>query len=101
MQKKIENIVVQAVKEYAAQSQNRLVGNPDTDTPLYGTRSSIDSIGLVTIIVAVEQAVADEFDINITLADEKAMSLKNSPFLTVGTLRSYIQILIGGDNHDR
>jgi acyl carrier protein len=44
----------------------------------------------VNFIVTIEQALEDHFDICVTLADEKAMSLKNSPFRTVETLGEYI-----------
>jgi acyl carrier protein len=57
--------------------------------PLY-KNNAMDSISLVTLISQVESDIEDEFNIQVILADEKAMSQKNSPFLTVGTLTSYI-----------
>ena len=61
---------------------------------MYGESSSIDSIGLINIIVTVEQNIEDDFEKSITLADQKAMSQKQSPFKTVESLAKYIQILI-------
>ena len=63
-------------------------------TVLYGESSSLDSIGLINIIVTVEQNIEDDFEKSITLADQKAMSQKQSPFKTVESLAKYIQILI-------
>ena len=60
------------------------------DSPLFGKGSSLDSLGLVNLIVAIEENVEDEFNITLTLADEKAMSRKRSPFLTIETLVDYI-----------
>ncbi len=60
------------------------------DTVLFGRGSRLDSLGLVNLIVAVEGALADELDVEITLADEKAMSQASSPFRTVDTLVDFI-----------
>jgi acyl carrier protein len=62
---------------------------------LFGAGSKLDSLGLVGLIVAVEQKIDDHFGVVVTLADEKAMSLKNSPFRTVQTLADYATRLIG------
>lgn len=59
-------------------------------TPLFGQQSHLDSLGLVSLIVGVEQGVADEFGSEITLADDRAMSRSASPFRTVDTLVDYI-----------
>jgi acyl carrier protein len=62
----------------------------DPATALFGAQSVLDSLGLVNLIVGVEQRIADDLDLPITLADEKAMSQRNSPFRTVDTLADYI-----------
>jgi len=63
-------------------------------TALYGKASKLDSLGLVNLIVSAEQELADEFDVTITLADEKAMSQKNSPFLSIESLANYVASLL-------
>ena len=63
-------------------------------TALFGRDAHLDSLGLVGLVVSVEQHVADKFGANITLADEKAMSQRNSPFRTVQTLVDYIAGLL-------
>ncbi len=61
---------------------------------LFGQEGKLDSLGLVNMIVAVEERLDEEFGLAITIADEKAMSMHNSPFRTVGSLIDYIvQIL--------
>ena len=62
----------------------------DASTALFGTSGLLDSMGLVTLIVEVEQALADSFNITMTLADDRAMSQRSSPFRSVGTLADYI-----------
>jgi len=70
------------------------------DTTIYGNDSRLDSLGLINLIVAVEQNIEDEFDVTITLADDRAMSQKRSPFNTVGTLTNYIEILLKEELND-
>lgn len=67
---------------------------PAADTSLLGKDSHFDSLGLVSFIVDVEQALDDELGIAVTLADERAMSQKRSPFRTVQTLTDYIVTLM-------
>ena len=45
---------------------------------------------LVSFIVELEEAIEEGFDIEISLADEKAMSRRTSPFISVTTLSTYI-----------
>jgi acyl carrier protein len=60
------------------------------DTRLIGRDGVLDSMGLVTLIVDVEQRLEEEHDIVVVLADDRAMSQKRSPFRTVGSLSDYV-----------
>ncbi len=71
-----------------------------TKTVLFGERGGLDSIGLVSFIVSVEQKVQEAFAKSITLADERALSQRNSPFRTVGALADYITNLLAGESGD-
>ncbi|MZP29440.1 acyl carrier protein [Heliobacterium undosum] len=64
------------------------------ETRLFGKEGLLDSVGLVTLIVDVEQKVEDETGHSIVLADERAMSQKQSPFRTAGALADYILTLL-------
>jgi acyl carrier protein len=59
------------------------------DTPLFGDGGVFDSMGLVSLVVAVEQAIDEELGHQVALADEKALSQKSSPYRTVATLAEY------------
>jgi hypothetical protein len=48
----------------------------------------------VNLIVLVEEKTADTFGKSVTIADEKAMSQKNSPFRTVQNLADYLFSLL-------
>ncbi len=58
-------------------------------TQLYG-EGALDSLSLVTLITSVEGAVEDHYNRTLTLASEKAFSMRNSPFSTVGRLADYV-----------
>jgi acyl carrier protein len=63
--------------------------NTETFT-LIGSSSLLDSMDLVTLIINIEEKIFNLMNLSITLANEKAMSRKNSPFKTVETLAEYI-----------
>lgn len=91
---KIENIILESLKEYNKELEKEELNNPTNKTKLYGEESVLDSIGLVYLITDIEERISDEFKIDIVLADEKAMSQKTSPFRDVETLKNYIQNLL-------
>ena len=64
------------------------------DVALIGQDARIDSLGLVNLIVLVEEKIQQQFDVGITLVDERAMSQSKSPFRTLGTLAEFVQELL-------
>ena len=63
-------------------------------TTIYGQNSNLDSLGLVSLILNLEQHIEDSFNQPISLADEKAMSQKHNPFENIDRLADYILKLI-------
>ncbi|WP_342432766.1 acyl carrier protein [Neobacillus sp. FSL H8-0543] len=90
MRDKISKIVFTTIEEFNATYEEKIPVELREDTPLYGKDGILDSLGLVSIIVMIEQAIEDELEVSLILADEKAMSQKTSPFLKVGLLVDYI-----------
>ena len=64
------------------------------DTVLFGESGNLDSLGLVNLLVLIEQELEDEYSVSITIADERAMSQKRSPFKTIRRLEDYISQLL-------
>jgi acyl carrier protein len=64
------------------------------DTVLFGQNGKLDSLGLVNFVVAAEQNIEEALSVSVSVSDERAMSQKNSPFRTIGTLVDYICILL-------
>jgi len=59
-------------------------------TSLLGGESKLDSLGFVTLIVAIEQKMEENVGVMISLTDEIVVSHNDDPFETVGTLCDYI-----------
>ena len=94
MGKQIKEIIFKSIKELNENLDEDQQLQLSTDTVLLGKDSNIDSITLVNLIVTIEESLEDNLNLSVTLADEKAWSQKNSPFLTIQTLLDYIALLI-------
>lgn len=94
----IERIVFTAVGELNATLPGDKHVPAEGGTRLLGEGGRLDSIGLVDLILSVEQKVQDAAGIGITVADEKAFSQEQSPFLTLDTLTDYVAALVQETN---
>ena len=94
MQEKIEKIIIETLKELNEELENEAFLNPNSKTKLYGANGAMDSLALVSFIADLEDKISDEFEKDIILADEKAMSAKTSPFRNIESLSSYIKELL-------
>jgi acyl carrier protein len=88
MRQKIVDLIIEIADELG-EDEIGIEGGLKEDSVLFGKDGALDSMGLVTLIVAVEQAIEDRFDVSSGLADEKAMSQANSPYRSVATLADY------------
>ena len=66
----------------------------EPDSVLFGANGALDSLGLVSLILDIEERIADEYGKTVTLADDRAMSQRNSPFRTATSLADYIELLL-------
>lgn len=85
-------MVLETVKEIGEDQENQELINATIDTKLFG--ENLDSMGIVFLVTDLEMKLSNELGINITLADERAMSQKTSPFRSVKTLVAYAETLI-------
>jgi acyl carrier protein len=91
----IRDVVFAAIDEINQQLPREMRLGKDIKTPLYGRDGGLDSLGLVTFIVALGQRVEDRFGFAVTLADERIMAKDTNPFSTVEAVVAYISILLG------
>ena len=94
MREKIVQLLFNEIKSYNAEIEVPVDLTQGENSALFGRDSTLDSVDLVSLIVAIEQAVEDQFGKAITLADERAMSQTRSPFRTIGSLADYIFSLL-------
>ena len=88
MEEKIKEIVIACVKETLEDMDSDATVNEEL--ALFGEKSPLDSITLVSLIVDIESELSN-YDIDVSLNSENAMSTKNSPFLNIKTLVNFIQ----------
>jgi len=69
----------------------------DSGARFIGSDAVFDSIGLVSWIIDIEEAL-EVAGINITIANENAMSRFRSPFINVETLTDYLYELLNNRN---
>lgn len=60
------------------------------DTKIFGGDGLLDSMGLVNLIVEIEEFLEDSYEREVSLVNDKAMSARTSPFTKVGRLINYI-----------
>lgn len=70
------------------------------DSKLFGGGGPLDSMALVNLVVDLEELIEDDYGKTITLADEKAMSRRTSPFSRVQNLIDYVQVQLNSDNDE-
>jgi len=59
------------------------------DTALFGTEGFLDSMALVTLVIALEQGIEEKFGVSVKLADAHALSQEHSPYSTIYALAEY------------
>jgi acyl carrier protein len=89
----IEAIVLSAMSTANLARDERQQLTVAADAPLFGQGSSLDSLGLVGLLVDIEDAFRDQ-GMDIELSDARAMSQARSPFRDVPSLVAYVEQLV-------
>lgn len=85
------DLVKATVEELNSELGYDHLSNVTADSDLFGGANGVDSLSLVRIIAEVERAASEEFGRPVVLADERAMSRRNSPYRTVGTIAELVR----------
>jgi len=91
---KILNSIYEALNEVNEELPDDQQLEKSPDTVLLGESGKIESIDLVNILVATEENVEEAFGVPVSITDERAVSEKNSPFTTIGTLCDFISNIL-------
>jgi len=84
---RIQEVIISAFNEYL-ETQD-IEGEVNPDTILFGSESTLDSMGLVNVVIDIESYFHGQGH-RISLTSERAMSRKSSPFRTVTTLTDFV-----------
>ena len=90
----ITEMILEALRELRASLGKKWTAEISPAMQLYGHSSDLDSLGLVQLLIDVEERVSDRYGVPVSLTDEKAMSQTHSPFRSVNSLAQYLAGLI-------
>ena len=94
MENKIIELIYQAIDDLNLDREPGDQIVKSEDTVFLGQNSVLDSLALIDLIVSLEGNINDEFNVGVTLADERAMIVAVSPFRTVGSTAKFIETQI-------
>ncbi len=85
----IQKVIFDSINELNIQlpPDQRLV--PEVSSILLGAGGNLDSLGVVNLIVAIEEKIEIKFGKTISLANEEFLSAHSSPYKTVGGLITF------------
>ena len=96
VESRMVELVTRTLADLEEQGEVDLGGEPvEPGSELFGETGLLDSVGLVSLVVALEQEIEDQFGEQVSLADERALSQRHSPYRTVSTLADYAAGLLG------
>ncbi len=84
------NLIFEGIKDYNTQVNKKNQLPISIELELFSENGVLDSLGLVNLIMSIEEKFEDYLDTSIVIADEKAMSQKNSPFQSVQSMADYL-----------
>jgi acyl carrier protein len=91
---KISQLVFKSIKKYQEEYDLTIDLLEGEKTRLFGGNGQLDSLGLVSLVVNIEEDIEKELGITLVLADERALSRRTSPFSRIGNLIDYIDELV-------
>jgi D-alanine--poly(phosphoribitol) ligase subunit 2 len=97
LRQEILDLVLNTINNFCVENSIPLDNNFGEELKLFGGDGLLDSIGLVGLVVTIEEDIDDKFNKSIILADEKAMSRRTSPFARVSYLVDYIYELLNDE----
>lgn len=84
------DLVTRSMVDVLEMNDEPLPDDLDADTIVVGPSAVLDSLGVVSLIVEIEQRLEQEHGWAVTLASDRAMSQRSSPFRSIGVLADYL-----------
>ena len=89
--KKILDIIYSSIIEVNKQQPPEYTIRAHKDEFLISEESSIDSLGMITLLINIEDKIQNEFNKKLDLVEEKLISDENSPIKTVDGLAKWLE----------
>ena len=86
-------IVLESIKDVNASRSAKQQIQPAAETILLGPGGTLDSLGLVELIVTIEERANKAFGVSVSLASDQALSQRHSPFRSVEALSEFLSRL--------
>ena len=95
----LESKIIKFLEEFLKEELEESI-ELSLESKLFGGGGPLDSMALVNLVVDLEELIEDDYGKTISLADEKAMSRRTSPFSRVQNLIDYIQEQLNSNNDE-
>lgn len=92
---RVLEVVLQTMRDESEDLGYSTLADPTEATTIYGGDAGLDSLSLVRLISALERNAERHFGRRVVLADEKALSMRNSPYRDAGSLARLLQERLG------
>lgn len=86
----VVKIILQSIRDHLKKAGGGSRTEVSGETRLSGKGAFLDSLALVQLLIEIEERTGDRYGVTVALMDERAMSEKSSPFITVGSLANYL-----------
>ncbi|MFE0698988.1 hypothetical protein [Streptomyces sp. NPDC058872] len=80
MQERLLALILGVIEELNERREEKIPTDNPMEVSFYGNAAVFDSMQLVNFLARVEEAIEDEYDVEISLTSEKAVSQRISPF---------------------
>ena len=90
----LQNDLLKLLMVFIDENEIELDITVDENSRLIGSSAIFDSFELVAFIVETEQYLEEQYSKQIQLASAKAMSRRNSPFISIKTLSEFIKEIL-------
>ncbi len=94
---KVREMVVGVLEAMNAEfPENQAIGLSDA-TVLVGPAGSLDSLGLVDLVMRLQEVILEEYGVPVAIAGDAVLHSSGSPFRTIEALTEYLSQLLDHD----
>jgi len=86
----VDEIITQSIETFNQMVEPSQHLKNSEDTIIFGTGSTLDSLGFVNFIVTIESEVDSKLNKTIFIVDEQALEMADNPFRTISSLKNLL-----------